>query len=276
MTGALIVGALAAGGNWQEAAADRIGPPPSSLGLDSFYGKHLDADGYPIVSSPAVNDFALKEAGWLINQMLAMRPDVKQALVQGGSRFVVIGRQERTTDIPEYAWLTPKEFWDRRARGLGGSESDPVCSCGEENLLGFPGDPYEGESILIHEFAHTVHLRGLDRIDPTFSPRLKAAYDSAMARGLWRGTYAAENDREYFAEGVQSWFGANRSGGPIHNDIDTRAELIGYDPALAALISEAYGGVAFTYTRPGLRLEGHLTGWNPSAAPAFSWDDSGM
>ena len=57
---------------------------------------------------------------------------------------------------------------------------------------------------------------------------------------LWQ-TYAAENTDEYWAEGVQSWFGLNDSPGPIHNEINTRAELESYDPALAKLIREVFG-----------------------------------
>ena len=45
------------------------------------------------------------------------------------------------------------------------------------------------------------------------------------------------NDREYFAEGVQSWFDNNREPDHDHNHVNTRAELIEYDPALAALFS---------------------------------------
>ena len=92
---------------------------------------------------------------------LAQRPDVKQAMIESDSRMAIMAHDEFTTDIPGHAHLSPKDFWNRRARGLGGSETDPICSCGEENLLGFPGDPYSTENILIHEFAHNIHLRGL-------------------------------------------------------------------------------------------------------------------
>jgi len=51
---------------------------------------------------------------------------------------------------------------------MGGSKTDPYCSCGEENLLGFAGDPYAAENILIHEFAHNIHLRGMVNVDATF------------------------------------------------------------------------------------------------------------
>ncbi|MEN8802946.1 MAG: hypothetical protein ABF297_13325, partial [Thiogranum sp.] len=90
------------------------------------------------------------------------------------------------------------------------------CTCGEENLLGYPGDPYADENILIHEFAHNIHLRGMANIDPTFDTRLQKAYEKAMAAGLWKNKYAATNRFEYFAEGVQSWFGNNRENDHDH------------------------------------------------------------
>jgi len=100
---------------------------PKSLGLDPFYKKYTEAGGYPIVASGNVSDFALKEAAYLVDLMLARRPDVRKAMIDSGSRLIVIGHNEFTTDIPEYARMKPKDFWDARARGLGGSRTDPVC-----------------------------------------------------------------------------------------------------------------------------------------------------
>ena len=54
-----------------------------------------------------------------------------------------------------------------------------------------------------------------------------------MGEGIWEGTYAATNPREYFAEGVQSWFGTNRENDSEHNEVDTREELVSYDTRLA-------------------------------------------
>ena len=113
---------------------------------------------------------------------------------------------EYTTDVPEHKHLQPRVFWDRRARGLGGS---PV-SCGEENLLGYPGDPYSTENLLIHEFSHAVHGIAMQSLDPTFDTRLKEAFESARQKGLWKGTYAGQNRDEYWAEGAQDWFDNNR------------------------------------------------------------------
>ncbi len=250
-----------------------VASPPDSLALDSFYQKHISANGYPIISSEKVSDYALKEAAYLVNMMLARRPDVREAMVKGGSRLIVMAHDEFTTDVPEHSKMTPKDFWDARARGLGGSRTDPVCSCGEENLLGFEGDPYSTECILIHEFAHNIHLRGLVVVDPTFDDRLKAAYERAMKAGLWKTKYASVNHAEYFAEGVQSWFNNNRPPDHDHNHVDTREELREYDPGLAALCEEVFGDTELVYSKPETRLTGHLEGYDPSKAPKFVWPE---
>lgn len=158
-----------------------------------------------------------------------------------------------------------------RARGLGGSDTDPFCVVAEENVLGYPGDPYAKECILIHEFAHNIHLRGLLNVDPTFDPRLHAAYAAAMKAGLWKGKYASMNHHEYFAEGVQSWFDDNRVNDHDHNHVHTRALLIEYDPGLAAFCREVFGDTVLKYTKPATRLSGHLAGYDPTLAPKFVW-----
>lgn len=245
--------------------------PPTDLKLAPFYQKYVSADGYPIVSSGKVNDYALKEAAFLVNMMLAKRPNVRKAMIAGGSRLVVMAHDEFTTDVPEHSHMTPKNFWDARARGLGGSRKDPVCSCGEENLLALDGDPYHAENILIHEFAHNIHLRGMVVVDPTFDERLKASYKRAMKAGLWETKYASTNHAEYFAEGVQSWFNNNRPPDHDHNHVDTRKELREYDPGLAELCEEVFGDTDLVYTKPVTRMKGHLAGYDPKTAPSFVW-----
>ena len=204
---------------------------------------------------------------------LAHRPDVREAMIRSGSRLIVMAHDEFTTDVPEHSKLAPKDYWDARARGLGGSETDPVCSCAEENLLGLAGDPYSTECILIHEFAHNIHLRGMASVDPTFDKRLRAAYERATQAGRWRGFYAGVNHHEYFAEGVQSWFGNNRENDQEHNHVNTREELIAYDPGLAALCGEIFGNTRLVYTKPADALRDHLAGYDPSKAPRFEWPE---
>ncbi|MFO0912072.1 MAG: DPP IV N-terminal domain-containing protein [Pirellulales bacterium] len=256
--------------------AFRFGPLPA------LYTQHASAEGFPVVASARVNPYALREAVYIINQMLAQRPDVRRAMIQSGAQLSILAHDEFTTDLPEWAGLInspdaelqnlpAKDFWDARARGMGGSETDPYCSCAEENLLGFEGDPYSAECILIHELAHNIHLRGMTNVDPTFDGRLKAAYEAAMATGLWHGKYASVNHHEYFAEGVQSWFDDNREDDHDHNHVNTRVELIQYDPRLAELCREVFGETEFRYTKPTTRLTGHLEGYDPHRSPRFEF-----
>ncbi len=244
-------------------------------GLDPYYKKHVSAGGFPVLSSDKVQDPALREAGYLINRMLEGRDDLRQAMISNRVRFVVMAANEYTTQVPEHATLEPARFWDKRARGLGASRSRPVVSCGEENLLGYPGDPYFEENILIHEFAHAIHSMGLNSVDPTFDRRLREAYREAMDTGRWKGTYAAVNAAEYWAEGVQSWFDCNRENDAQHNHVSTRELLKEYDPPLSQLIEEVFGDKPWRYLRPSERPMGegtrHLDGYDPKSAPRFAW-----
>ena len=250
-----------------------ITAPPASWKLSPFYEKHVDLDGFPVLSSAKVSDYALKEAAYIVQSMTATRPEILKAMAANKVRLAVMAAGERTVDIPEHSDLKPAAYWNRRARGLGSTPSRPAVSCAEENLLCLKGDPYSTENILVHEFAHAMHEMGMNTVDPTFDKRLKTAFESAKAKGLWKGTYAASNRMEYWAEGVQSWFGTNRHDDNQHNHVDTRDELKAYDPDLAKLIAEVYPRNDWQYIRPPDRkAPGHLTGYNPANAPTFSWD----
>ena len=258
--------------------------PKGSDDVSAFYTQRVKANGFPIVASAKVNPYALKEAAFLVDMMLAKRPDVRAAMIHSGARMCIMAHNEYTTELPEFVRmagdkmeefpdLSAKDFWDARARGLGGSDTDPLCSVAEENVLGYPGDPYEKECILIHEFAHNIHLRGMMNVDPTFDARLQATYAAAMKAGLWKGKYASVNHYEYFAEGVQSWFDNNRVNDHDHNHVHLRSQLIEYDPGLAAMCREVFGDTALKYSKPVTRLTGHLAGYDPATAPTFVWPD---
>ena len=220
-----------------------------ALKLDPFYKKHVDAKGFAVLSSEKVSDEALLEAAFLINQMLADREDVRQALIKNKVRFAVMAPTEMTTDIPEHSDLKPKDYWDKRARGLGATRQRPAVSCGEENLLNLKGDRYAKENILVHEFGHAIHEMGINSLDPKFDGRLKEIYQRAMDKGLWKGTYAATNHKEYWAEGVQSYFDTNAPPNRDHNDVNTREKLDKYDPELFGIIDEAFKQSKWRYVR---------------------------
>ena len=59
-------------------------------------------------------------------------------------------------------------------------------------MLCFRRDRYHGENILIHEFAHTIHLAGLGTDYNKFNQELESLYQSALEAGLWENTYAGK------------------------------------------------------------------------------------
>ena len=254
---------------------ESVSPPAAvrkSFNLDPFYEQWVDVEGLPVVASAKVNPYAVKEAAWLIRQMIGHRQEVLQALVKNSVRFVVMAYNELTTQIPEHSDLQPPSYWDRRARGLGSTPARPAVSCGEENLLNYAGDPYSTENILVHEFAHAIHQMGLNTVDPSFEDRLKVAYDAAVEKGLWENTYAITNRAEYWAEGTQSWFDTNRANDDQHNHVDTRDKLKAYDPMLATLLTEVFGDTEWRYTQAVTRTHlSHLHGFNPEESPTFEW-----
>ncbi|HYJ30949.1 MAG TPA: glycoside hydrolase [Allosphingosinicella sp.] len=235
--------------------------PPATLRLDPFYRQHVDAAGIPVVGSAQVPASALAVARDVVVAMLAHRADIRSDLVRSGARVVVIAEEEGMTDLPEYrhwrrparddprltacerdeydvriAPLTDAQYWNARARGSGGN---PV-SVGAENLLARPGTRFYGENILIHEFSHAM-LGSVRRVDPGLFARVRTAFAGATAAGKWRGDYAAVTVDEYWAEGTQFWFESNMISRLDDGTILSADDLRRYDPALAALLAEAYG-----------------------------------
>ena len=211
---------------------------PEGKNIPSFYQKYIETEGLYVTSSGKVSDEALLKACDIISLMLAKRPDVKAHMVKKGCHVMVIGKDEETCDLPEFAHICNCEdsikYWNWRARGFGGAPEDEFSSsCGEENLLALPQDKYVGENILIHEFAHLIHTVGIVGVEPDFNERLEALRQNAIRKGLWEKTYAVSNKEEYFAECVQSFFNCNRYAEPangVHNWVNRRTKLKTYDP----------------------------------------------
>ncbi len=239
--------------------APGIQPPPPALRLDPFYQKYLDADGIPVTTSARTPDAALFMARDIVDAMLSRRPDLRRELIRMGERVGIMAPDEMTTDLPEQRdWKKPaiddnrvtgcerkayqaiaamsdRDYWNSRARGMGGVYTTGAA----ENLLGFPGAPYYGENILVHEFSHAM-LRAIEQADPRLYARVQAAYDGARREGLWKGSYSVQNLQEYWAEGTQFWFNSNmayrRGALSIVDDVDLKR----YDPRLYAALAKVY------------------------------------
>lgn len=244
-----------------------VGPVPAELGYDAaFYKKYVDAIGIPVIASAKVPDKALLIARDVVTYMLANRPDLRKEMIGRKFRVGVMAVSESTTDVPEQrdrrkpafddarltkgekenyykpggiASQTDKDYWDRRARGLGGV----YTTCAEENILGYPGTRYFGENILVHEFSHGI-MTAIRSADPPLYEAIQAAYKQAMAAGKFSGHYAETTANEYWAEGTQWWFWSNyewtdpKTGARLQTPEDLRA----YDPALFEVLGRVYSG----------------------------------
>jgi len=244
--------------------AAMISAPPADLGVDPFYKKYADAFGIPVVSSEKVPDDALLVARDIVNFMLLKRPDVREVMVGRKSRLLIMAATEFETDLPErrdwkkpakddprltpgerqrydepggIASMTDREYWNRRARGMGGN----VTSCAEENLLGYPSTRYYGENITVHEFSHNI-MGALRTADPVLFKEIQDAYAEAKSKGLFKGHYAENTVAEYWAEGTQWWFWSNYEATIGGVRLQTPDDLKAYDPRLYAIFEKVYAG----------------------------------
>jgi hypothetical protein len=274
----------------------RVTPIPESwrveFGIDPFYTKGVMVRGMPILSSDKASDYALLECAYLLDHMFASSPPwVQAAMSKAKTRMSVMSVAEYTMDLPEnLVWQSDRSpekmaFWDKRARGMGGL---PDASCAEENLLNLSSDPYKSENITLHEFSHTT-ASALQQADPAWYGRLETAYKNAMAAGRFVGSYAANNEQEYWAEGAQDWFDCNsKAKDSIHNGIWNRDQLKKYDPELAKLLTEVFGDGPWRYLRTDGKTEevngqiyarsaadtAHLEGLDRVHFPAFDFSKS--
>jgi len=232
---------------------------PSRFGLDlSFYKKYVNVMGIPVLSSDLVCDCVLQKAAWIVHgtvSHLKRMPEVLKKMEQNKHRVTIMARSEKTTDVPEHGHLTPEDYWDERARGLGGTPHAPCSSGAEESVMceSPKTNAYFGENILLHEFTHGIARLGFKFLKwdgKDWDDYNGAVYEASMKKGLWKDTYAAENKIEFFAEAVQTWFDtnmklpgcakANHTTDGVHNCVNYRRELKTYDPGLYKHIASVF------------------------------------
>jgi len=216
----------------------RIDPPEKG-----FFSKRLDFHGIQIKAHEVVVDEALYAAYDRLSMMLTNLPMVTSNLAAAGASLHIIGRDQVTTDLPEWRHDKGKPLdeykgltRDQRTRGMGGL----LTSCGEENLLRLEKDKYRGRDICVHEFAHNIRNVGLPRDVVTL---LDKQYERSLAKGLWKGAYSGTNPDEFFAELSMWYFGT-------HGDLNMTGPkpangpegLKAYDPEAFALLDDFYQG----------------------------------
>ena len=244
-------------------------PPPARFHIPPWYTKFTWAREFTVLGRQA-SDQALLKANDTIRKMFAYRHDLLKALIADGARLVVLARQEKLSDLPEFEDLRKTPGLDPLARVLDYTPETKLLVVGEENALGNPAEPLVGESLVIREFAKAFYyvtgLRPVDpgwetrpdrdrqqyelrvkRLDIRFDQKLKELYDNAARQGLWKGTPAFAGRVEYWAEGVVAYFdatGQTAAPNDAAHPIATREDLKAYDPGLYSLVNEtmAYDG----------------------------------
>jgi hypothetical protein len=216
----------------------RIDPPEKD-----FFAKSLSFHGVPIKAPAVVVDEALYAAYDRLSMLLSNQPIVLSNLVSAGAELHIIGRDQVTTDLPEWRHDkgVPRPEYngltrDERTRGMGGL----LTSCGEENLLKLEKDRYRGRDICLHEFSHNIRNHGIPR---ELRLRFNEQYRRSLDKGLWLHSYAASNPDEFFAELTMWYFGTH---GDLHMS-GTKPEngpegLRNYDPEAFALLNDFYSG----------------------------------
>ena len=215
-----------------------------------FYTQFVQADcGITVKSSDAVEPSTLQAAADMVDVMLSERSDVAEKMIENGAELAVYGQGESAYSIPEHrATYDPDMYY---VEGYGGMVGNPVASIYDANVLRLlrQDSPnhytsYENESVLVHEFGHSVHLLGVDSI-PELKEEFDAVYASAQAKNLWPNSYAISNREEYFATCTAIWFNAmsesnDGSWDGVRGPVNTREELQAYDVDMYNFLAKIY------------------------------------
>ncbi|MBC7712251.1 MAG: hypothetical protein H7177_02870 [Rhizobacter sp.] len=189
----------------------------AKLSLTEFYKKSKEINGLIVKGSVSIEDISLVKAGATIEKMLSKREDIRARMILNRADIVVIAKSENYCDIPEARNLRDVKTFDGRSFcdicGGGGVPGRPITTVCEDNLLKTTKDPYFGtEDILTHEFAHAIHILGMEERDKTSLTNL---YNKAKEKKIFEKNYKGEptymmaNEQEFFACLSAAWFGVH-------------------------------------------------------------------
>ena len=104
-------------------------------------------------------------------QMFAYRHDLLKALIGAGVKLVVLGPDEKLSDLPEYREPRSPAV-DPLARYVDYSPETKTLVVAEENVLGDPDDPGVGPNQVIRLLAQAAHdVAGTRPVDPNWEKR---------------------------------------------------------------------------------------------------------
>lgn len=238
--------------------------PPAKFDIDPYYTKFSWAREFPVIGRGA-SDEAMLDVNDTIRKMFTYRHDVLKALINGGTKLVVLGEGETLADLPEADALVAAGYDPAATEAPYSQEANLIVVDGES----VTADASEGGSSVIRLMADAAYQVtshrpvdpdwenrgravqqyeiGVERLDVRFDAKLKDAFEHAKTKGKWAGLPAAKDRVAYFTTGVAAYFDASGSSclpDGADSPIATREALQAYDPELYELVHEtmAYGG----------------------------------
>ena len=222
---------------------DRAGPAPFpfSVRQDGYYGKYLEGDGHPIISTPDCPDEAMRIARHSVLKVMPKRPDIIQAMMA----YNCAGHL------------------DYKDRGWGWSLFTCACYGAARNMLSDPTF-YWGSNMLMHEMGHQYHMFGCEPAEPDFRHRLREIYLANQRSGKWIGDYGGNNLWEYMAVCTNDWAQDGRPEDLVY----PREALRRKDPLMFHFLSDYWPGDTLVELHPTSRLkttgDGAVVEWGNS------------
>jgi hypothetical protein len=203
-----------------------------------FFAKAIDCDGIFIRASAGVQDRALLTVCHGISAMLATMKVTRNNLRQRGVELHIFAKDQSLADLPEnkrsLGGVVARKIANDGERGSAGIYS----ACGEEGLTEFAGG--DGPNDCMYEFAIALMDYGFD--DAVRQLILKQ-FQTSITSGRWRGTRAATDPQDYWAELSMRYFASNPGFRTEGSQIAPGADgLRRYDPEGFALLDLLYSG----------------------------------
>ena len=209
-----------------------------------------------MLGSKHVSDEALLKANDTIRKMFAYRHDILKAMIADGVRLVVLGRQEKLSDLPEFSGHRAPPADSTCSLACSTTRRKRSCwSFRRRTSWEIRKDPLAGPNQVIRVFAKALYrvtaMRPVDpnwerrgravqqyelrvqRLDERFDKRLKELYESAISAGKWKGTTARPRPRRVLGRGRAGLLRRRRPGRRPQRrtaPITTREALKEYDP----------------------------------------------
>ncbi|GAB4155900.1 MAG: hypothetical protein Fur0037_24250 [Planctomycetota bacterium] len=167
----------------------------------------------------------------IVDRALSLFASRLPALLASGAHHDLMGELESTSDSRWRRSLRGQRTFDGRywddVRGVGGLRAGTgIEALDEAAEYGF--------DTLVHELAHQVHYYALGADDRR---AISGLYERAKTSGTFLDYYAASNEAEYFAQGVEAFASLVKRPGCETTHGHTRFELYRVDPMLHDLIA---------------------------------------